>query len=58
VAHIKVTTSHLKKLDDRSRRAIFVSYEPGSMAYRAYDPEEGHLVISRGIVFDETSQWD
>jgi histone deacetylase 1/2 len=58
VAHVKVTTPHLKKLDDRSRRAIFVGYEPGSMAYRAYDPEAGRVVISRDIVFDEMVQWD
>jgi transposase InsO family protein len=38
VAHVKVTTPNLKKLDDRSRRMIFVGYEPGSKAYHVYDP--------------------
>ena len=38
VAHVKVTTPNLKKLDDSSRRMIFVGYELGSKAYRVYDP--------------------
>jgi transposase InsO family protein len=57
IAHIKTTTPHLKKLDDRSRRMIFVGYEPGSMAYRAYDPVAERVTISRDVVFDEAAQW-
>jgi transposase InsO family protein len=38
IAHVKVNTPHLKKLDDRSWRMVFVGYEPGSKAYRVYDP--------------------
>jgi hypothetical protein len=57
VAHVKVTTPHLKKLDDRSRRMIFVGYEPGSMAYRVYDPATRRVHISRDVVFDEGAQW-
>ena len=38
IAHTKVNTPHQKKLDDRSRRMVFVDYEPGSKAYRVYDP--------------------
>lgn len=35
---MKVMTLNVKKLDDRSRPMIFVGYEPGSKAYRVYDP--------------------
>ena len=38
IAHVKVTSPNLKKLDDRSRRMIFVGYEAGSKAYHVYDP--------------------
>ncbi|BAF28754.2 Os11g0656500 [Oryza sativa Japonica Group] len=58
VAHVKTTTPNLKKLDDRSRPMIFVGYEPGSKAYRAYDPATRRVHISRDIVFDEAAQWD
>ena len=57
IAYVKVTTPNLRKLDDRSRRMIFVGYEPGSKAYRAYDPTTRHIHISRYIVFDEAAQW-
>lgn len=54
---MKVTTLHLKKLDDRSRRTIFVGYEPGSKAYRLYDPEARRVHISRDVVFQEQEEW-
>jgi transposase InsO family protein len=57
VAHVKVTTPNLKKLDDRSKPMIFVGYEPGSAAYRAYDPVQRRVHISRDVVFDEQALW-
>ena len=57
IAHVKVNTPHLKKLDDRSRRMVFVGYEPGSKAYRVYDPTTRRLHISRDVVFEEAAQW-
>lgn len=57
VAHTKVTTPHQKKLDDRSRRMIFVGYESGSKAYRVYDPSTRRVHISRDVVFDEAAAW-
>jgi hypothetical protein len=38
VAHMKNTSPHLKKLDDRSSMMIFIGYEPGTKGYRVYDP--------------------
>jgi hypothetical protein len=32
---------------------IFVGYEPGSAAYRCYDPHTKSVLISRDVVFDE-----
>jgi hypothetical protein len=46
VAHVKVTTPNLKKLDDHSRRMIFVGYEVGSKLYRVYDPTTRRVHIS------------
>jgi len=57
IAHTKVNTPHQKKLDDRSRRMVFVGYEPGSKAYRVYDPSTRHVHISRDVVFDEAAAW-
>ncbi|WVZ63449.1 hypothetical protein U9M48_013080 [Paspalum notatum var. saurae] len=37
---------------------VFIGYEKGSKAYRAYDPTTGKVVITRDVVFDEGTQWD
>ena len=55
IAHMKLTTPNLKKLDDRSRRTIFVGYEAGSKAYRLFDPSTWRVHISRDVVFDEAA---
>jgi hypothetical protein len=57
VAHVKDTRPHLRKLDDRSKPMIFVGYEAGSMAYRAYDLATRRLHITRDVVFDEDVKW-
>jgi len=36
---------------------IFISYEPGSKAYRVYDPTTRRVHVSRDVVFDEAAQW-
>jgi hypothetical protein len=41
IGHVKNTRPHLKKLDDRSSRMIFVGYESGSKALRFFDPHTG-----------------
>jgi hypothetical protein len=56
VAHVKNTHPNLPKLEDRSRPMIFVGYEAGSMAYRAYDPATKRVHITRDIVFNRRSK--
>ena len=58
IAYVLNTTPHLKKLEDRDRRMIFIGYESGSKAYRAYDPATRRVHATRDIVFDEMAQWD
>jgi hypothetical protein len=58
VVHVEDTTSNLKKLDDWSRPMIFISYEPGSKAYWAYDLVTKKVHVSRDMIFDEQARWD
>jgi hypothetical protein len=58
VTHVKVTKPHLAKLDDRSTPMVLFGNEPGSAAYRVYDPVGGHVHVSRDVVFDEGARWD
>lgn len=57
VVHVKLNTPNMKKLDDRSKPMIFIGYERGSKAYRAYDPTTGRVHVTRDLVFDEQAQW-
>jgi hypothetical protein len=58
VAHVKNTRPNLKKLEDRSTQMVLFGYEPGSAAYRVYDPAARRVQVSRDVVFDEDSSWD
>lgn len=58
VAYAKIVGTHLRKLDDRSRMLIHLGTEPGSKAYRLYDPLNRKINVSRDVVFDETKGWD
>jgi hypothetical protein len=53
VVHVKNTTLNLKKLEDRYQPMIFINYEPGSKAYRAYDPASKKVHVTRDVIFDE-----
>jgi transposase InsO family protein len=58
IVHVKNTKPNLKKLDDRSTKMVFVGYEKGTKAYRAYDPRTGRVHVTWDAVFDELAQWD
>jgi len=36
---------------------VFLGYERGSKAYRLYDPQGRHVVVSRDVIFDEAASW-
>lgn len=58
VCFAKVDTPHLKKLDDRSKELVHLGTEPGSKAYRLYDPNHRKIIVSRDVKFDEKRSWD
>jgi hypothetical protein len=58
IAHVKSARPFLRKLDDRSTPMVFIGYEPGSKAYRVYDPATQRVHVSRDVVFDEAATWD
>ena len=57
VGYAKVTTPHLRKLDDRSRALVHLGTEPGTKAYRLLDPTTRRIVVSRDVVFNEEQRW-
>ncbi|KAK1686566.1 hypothetical protein QYE76_047414 [Lolium multiflorum] len=58
VAHVKTVAGHTSKLADRSTPMIMIGYEAGSKAYRAYNPINKKLVVTRDVVFEEEKSWN
>jgi hypothetical protein len=58
IVYVRNTKPHPKKLDDRGRKMIFIGYERGTKAYKAYDPITRKVTITWDVVFDEEAQWD
>ena len=56
-AHMKVPGHAVKKLDDRSLCVVNLGREPGSKAYRLYDPKENRVYVSKDVVFEENKPW-
>lgn len=57
VAHMKVPPDNLKKLDSRSKIVVYLGKEPGSKAFRLYDPQTQTICVSRDVVFEERKGW-
>jgi hypothetical protein len=53
IIYVRNTMLHLKKLEDHDHKMIFIGYESGSMAYRAYDLVTKCVHVTRDVVFDE-----
>lgn len=58
IGYAKVDKPHLKKLDDRLRMLVHLGTEPGSKAYRLFDPRNQRIMVSRDVVFDEAKGWN
>ena len=57
IAHAKIDAAHVRKLDDRSQTLVHLGTEPGSKAYRLYNPTTRRVVVSRDVIFNEKACW-
>jgi len=57
-ALVKIAGPSLAKLADRSKRMVFLGYEPGTKGYRFLDLDKNRLVVSRDVVFEEHLPWE
>lgn len=60
VAHMKIPSNKVSKLEDRSLKIINLGKEPGTKAYRLFDPSNNKLYVNRDVVFQEerTRDWE
>ncbi|KAL8157792.1 hypothetical protein AgCh_002484 [Apium graveolens] len=57
VAHMKVQSGHVSKLEDKSKMAVYLGREPGTKASRLFDPLSGRISVSRDVVYEENRAW-
>lgn len=57
LTHMKVPGVRTTKLSDRSKMVIHLGNEPGTKAYRLYDPESNRIQVSRDVIFEEEKTW-
>lgn len=58
IGYAKIDGTFLKKLDNRSRVLVHFGTEPGSKAYRLFDPQTQRVVVSRDVIFNESKGWN
>jgi len=58
VAHAHIPDQRRIKLDDKSRKCVFLGVSDESKAWRLYDPVTKTVIISRDVVFEEEERWD
>lgn len=57
LAHMKVPSAHVIKLDDRRKKVIYLGKELGTKACRLYDPTTGRIQVSSDVIFEEKKTW-
>nr|KYP73058.1 Retrovirus-related Pol polyprotein from transposon TNT 1-94 [Cajanus cajan] len=57
LAYGQVPRQHRTKLEDRSKKYIFIGYDEKSKAYKLFDPDNKKVVVSRDVHVEETKQW-
>jgi len=58
IGYIHVSNQERSKLDDKSKRYIFIGYDSSFKEYKLYNPNSGKIVINRDVEFDEEYFWD
>lgn len=53
IDHVKQVGPNLHRLSNRSKRMVFLGYEPRTKGYRLFDPNTSRLVVSRDVIFEE-----
>lgn len=53
ICYAKIDSKFLKNFDDSPRLLVHLGTEPGSKAYRLFDPQTKRKIVSRDVVFDE-----
>ncbi|KAL8120309.1 hypothetical protein AgCh_017467 [Apium graveolens] len=54
---MRIPSVNMQKLDNISKRVVHLGKEPGTKAYKLYDPVIKRVHVNKDIVFEETKSW-
>ena len=58
VAYAHVPDQRRTKLEDKSKRYIFIGYDEKTKGYKLLDPINKKVMVSRDVRVNEASEWD
>ncbi|KAL4376447.1 hypothetical protein GQ457_02G008830 [Hibiscus cannabinus] len=58
VAYAHIPDQRRTKLEDKSKRYIFIGYDEKTKGYKLLDPISKKVVVSRDVRVNEASEWD
>jgi hypothetical protein len=58
IGYTHIPDQERSKLDDKSKRYIFIGYDANSKGCKLYNPSSDKIVISRDVEFDEEDFWE
>lgn len=59
IAHVHIQDERRAKLDDKSKKFIFISYDNNSKGYKLYNLNNRKIMINRDVIFfNEEQEWD
>jgi len=57
VAYAKILDARRTKLDDKSKKCIFIEYGDRRMGYKLYNPITKKVIMSKDVIFEEDKTW-
>lgn len=58
LAYALLPSQRREKFDSKGQKLIFIGYSNESKGYRLLDPSTLKIIVSRDVIFDESSSWD
>ncbi|XP_050908522.1 uncharacterized protein LOC127122185 [Lathyrus oleraceus] len=58
VAYAHVPGQRRTKLEDKSKKYIFIGYDEKKKGYKLFDPKTKNVIVSRDVRINEESKWD
>lgn len=58
IGYVHVPEQERTKLDDRSKKMVFIGYAENCKGYKCFDPVTKKVVVSRDVEFEEEASWD